>query len=73
MNQPVTFQVNGTLTLGASCVGWILNRLQYRFPREGECARNDLAAFLDLVEAKASHYEQRRQERLAGAGAPSGR
>jgi acyl-[acyl-carrier-protein] desaturase len=40
---------------------------------EGARARDDLAAFLDLVEAKASHYEQRRQERLAGVGAPSGR
>jgi acyl-[acyl-carrier-protein] desaturase len=40
---------------------------------QGERARNDLAAFLDLVEAKASHYERRRQERLADAGAPSGR
>ncbi len=34
---------------------------------EGERARNDLAAFLDFVDDKASHYEQRRQERLAGA------
>jgi len=34
---------------------------------EGERARNDLAAFLDLVEDKASYYERRRQERLAGA------
>ena len=40
---------------------------------EGARARDQLAGFLDLVEAKASHYEQRRQERLAGAGAPSGR
>jgi acyl-[acyl-carrier-protein] desaturase len=35
---------------------------------DGERARNELAAFLDLVEDKAAHYEQRRQERLAGAG-----
>ena len=40
---------------------------------EGARARDELAAFLDLVEAKASHYEQRRQERLVGVGAPSGR
>ena len=40
---------------------------------KGLARANDLAAFLDLVEDKASHYEQRRQERLAGAGAPSGR
>jgi acyl-[acyl-carrier-protein] desaturase len=39
---------------------------------EGARACEELATFLDLVEAKASHYEQRRQERLAGAGAPSG-
>jgi hypothetical protein len=38
-----------------------------------ESARNDLAAFLDLVEDKAAHYGQRRQERLAGAGASSSR
>jgi hypothetical protein len=41
--------------------------------RDGESARNDLAAFLDLVEDKAAHYGQRRQERLAGAGASSSR
>jgi acyl-[acyl-carrier-protein] desaturase len=40
---------------------------------DGERARNELAAFLDLVEDKAAHYERRRQERLAGAGASSGR
>ena len=40
---------------------------------EGARARDELAAFLDLVEEKASYYEQRRQERLAGVGAPSGR
>jgi acyl-[acyl-carrier-protein] desaturase len=40
---------------------------------EGARARDELAAFLDLVEEKAFYYEQRRQERLAGVGAPSGR
>jgi len=39
---------------------------------EGARARDELAAFLDLVEDKASYYDQRREERLAGAGAPSG-
>lgn len=39
---------------------------------EGARARDEMAAFLDLVEDKASHYERRRQERLAGAGAPAG-
>jgi acyl-[acyl-carrier-protein] desaturase len=40
---------------------------------EGARARDELAPFLDLVEEKAFYYEQRRQERLAGVGAPSGR
>jgi acyl-[acyl-carrier-protein] desaturase len=40
---------------------------------EGSRARDELAAFLDLVEEKASYYDQRREQRLAGAGAPSGR
>src|SRR6185312_12825530 len=31
---------------------------------EGARACEELATFLDLVEAKASHYDQRRQERL---------
>jgi acyl-[acyl-carrier-protein] desaturase len=34
---------------------------------DGEHARNELAAFLDLVEDKAAHYERRREERMAGA------
>jgi len=38
--------------------------------RDGESARNDLAAFLDLVEDKAAHYGQLRQERLAAQGRP---
>src|SRR5882762_9617990 len=35
---------------------------------DGEAARgrDELAAFLDLVEEKASYYDQRREERLAG-------
>jgi acyl-[acyl-carrier-protein] desaturase len=36
---------------------------------EGSRARDELAAFLDLVEEKATHYDRRRQERLAGAAA----
>jgi acyl-[acyl-carrier-protein] desaturase len=40
---------------------------------EASRARDELAGFLDLVEDKASYYDQRREERLAGAGAPSGR
>jgi acyl-[acyl-carrier-protein] desaturase len=40
---------------------------------EGERAREDLAAFLDAVEERASHYEQRREQRLAAAGASAGR
>jgi acyl-[acyl-carrier-protein] desaturase len=28
-------------------------------------ARDDMAAFLDFVESKACHYEQRRLERMA--------
>ena len=40
---------------------------------EGARARDELASFLDLVEEKATYFEQRRQERLAGAGAPAGR
>jgi acyl-[acyl-carrier-protein] desaturase len=34
---------------------------------EGDRARDELAAFLDLVEDKASYYDQRREERLAVA------
>ena len=40
---------------------------------DGARARDELAAFLDLVEDKASYYERRREERLAEAGAPAGR
>ena len=40
---------------------------------DGARARDELAAFLDLVEDKASYYERRREERMADAGAPSGR
>jgi acyl-[acyl-carrier-protein] desaturase len=40
---------------------------------DGARARDELAAFLDLVEDKAAHYDRRRQERLAGAGVPAGR
>lgn len=35
----------------------------------GTRARDELAAFLDLVEDRATYYEQRRQERLAASGA----
>ena len=38
---------------------------------EAARAREDLAAFLDAVDAKASHYEQRRLERLAAAVHPA--
>ena len=34
------------------------------FDGEGARARDELAAFLDLVEEKASYYDQRREERL---------
>jgi acyl-[acyl-carrier-protein] desaturase len=34
---------------------------------EGDRAREELAAFLDLVEEKASYYDHRREERLAVA------
>ncbi|KUI00873.1 acyl-ACP desaturase [Mycobacterium sp. IS-3022] len=37
----------------------------------GAHARDELAAFLDLVDDRAAHYEQRRQERLAASGASS--
>ncbi|MGZ8816863.1 MAG: acyl-ACP desaturase [Mycobacterium sp.] len=40
---------------------------------DGARARDELAAFLDLVEDKAAHYDRRREERLAGAGASAGR
>jgi acyl-[acyl-carrier-protein] desaturase len=40
---------------------------------EATRARDELAAFLDLVEEKASYYDQRREARVAVAGAPSGR
>ncbi|BBY43459.1 acyl-ACP desaturase [Mycolicibacterium celeriflavum] len=36
---------------------------------QGAQARDELAAFLDLVDERATHYEQRRQHRLAAAGA----
>ncbi|WP_006245591.1 acyl-ACP desaturase [Mycolicibacterium tusciae] len=39
---------------------------------DGARARDELAAFLDLVEDKAAHYDRRREERLAGAGASAG-
>lgn len=35
----------------------------------GTRARDELAAFLDVVEDRATYYEQRRQERLAASGA----
>ena len=38
---------------------------------EAARAREDLAAFLDVVDSKASHYEQRRIERLAAAAHPA--
>jgi acyl-[acyl-carrier protein] desaturase len=34
------------------------------FDGQGARARDELAAFLDLVEEKASYYDQRREERL---------
>ena len=37
---------------------------------DGARARDELAAFLDLVEDKAAHYDRRREERLAGAVRP---
>ncbi len=40
---------------------------------DGARARDELAAFLDLVEDKAAHYDRRREERMAGAGASAGR
>ncbi|MGZ5377257.1 MAG: acyl-ACP desaturase [Mycobacterium sp.] len=40
---------------------------------DGARARDELAAFLDLVEDKAAHYDRRREDRLAGAGASAGR
>jgi len=40
---------------------------------DGARARDELAAFLDLVEDKAAHYDRRREERLTGAGASAGR
>ena len=38
---------------------------------EAARAREDLAAFLDVVDSKASYYEQRRIERLAAAAHPA--
>ncbi|MGO4443133.1 acyl-ACP desaturase [Mycobacterium sp. 2YAF39] len=40
---------------------------------DGARARDELAAFLDLVEDKAAYFDRRREERLAGAGAAAGR
>ncbi|WP_099041042.1 acyl-ACP desaturase [Mycobacterium neglectum] len=40
---------------------------------DGARARDELAAFLDLVQDRAAHYDRRREERLAGAGASAGR
>jgi acyl-[acyl-carrier-protein] desaturase len=34
------------------------------FDGEGARARDELAAFLDLVEEKAAYYDRRREERL---------
>jgi acyl-[acyl-carrier-protein] desaturase len=34
---------------------------------EGARARDDMVAFLEFVETKAQHYEQRRVERMAAS------